>query len=148
MPPSSPPAPPCPPTPQAFGSLLNTLVTTTRKFFNILLSGGCCPDGLLGCCCWCCDALLSGKPAGSSVLGWGACCRGIREHRRSIVPRPSPHAPAPAAAVLWNANPLLPQQWVAVGLVFSGLLVSSWTKSRRGRHPHAAKHALAPEKVH
>jgi UDP-galactose transporter B1 len=27
-----------------FGSLLNTLVTTTRKFFNILLSGACpCP---------------------------------------------------------------------------------------------------------
>lgn len=24
-----------------FGSLINTLVTTTRKFFNILLSGGC-----------------------------------------------------------------------------------------------------------
>ncbi|EFN58849.1 hypothetical protein CHLNCDRAFT_34185 [Chlorella variabilis] len=64
-----------------FGSLLNTLVTTTRKFFNILLS------------------------------------------------------------VLWNANPLLPQQWAAVVLVFSGLLVSSWTKSRRH-----AKHA--PEKKH
>ena len=59
---------------KAFGSLVNTLVTTTRKFFNILLS------------------------------------------------------------VLWNGNPLLPQQWVAVGLVFSGLFVSSWTKSRR----HAA----------
>lgn len=50
------------------------------------------------------------------------------------------------AAVLWNANPLLPQQWAAVGLVFSGLLVSSWTKSRRGHHH--AKLALAPEKAH
>ncbi|KAL4857963.1 UDP-galactose/UDP-glucose transporter 3 [Chlorella vulgaris] len=62
-----------------FGSLLNTLVTTTRKFFNILLS------------------------------------------------------------VMWNANPLLPQQWAAVLLVFTGLLVSSWTKSRR--------HAIPPKKA-
>ncbi|KAI3436633.1 hypothetical protein D9Q98_006049 [Chlorella vulgaris] len=62
-----------------FGSLLNTLVTTTRKFFNILLS------------------------------------------------------------VMWNANPLLPQQWAAVLLVFTGLLVSSWTKSRR--------HAAPPKKA-
>ncbi|KAI7838118.1 hypothetical protein COHA_008049 [Chlorella ohadii] len=65
-----------------FGSLVNTLVTTTRKFFNILLS------------------------------------------------------------VMWNANPLLPQQWAAVALVFGGLLVSSWTKSRRGRH---IKHAADPK---
>ncbi|PSC72711.1 UDP-galactose UDP-glucose transporter 3 isoform A [Micractinium conductrix] len=43
---------------KTFGSLLNTLVTTTRKFFNILLS------------------------------------------------------------VVWNANPLLPQQWAAVALLF------------------------------
>lgn len=69
---------------KAFGSLVNTLITTTRKFFNILLS------------------------------------------------------------VLWNANPLLPQQWGAVALVFSGLLVSTWTKSRRhGKTRHAV-----PEKQH
>ncbi|KAK9810512.1 hypothetical protein WJX72_012024 [[Myrmecia] bisecta] len=54
-----------------FGSLVNTLITTTRKFFNILLS------------------------------------------------------------VVWNGNPLLPQQWVAVGLVFAGLLVSAVTKGKR-----------------
>eukprot|EP00887_Chlorella_sp_A99_P002743 scaffold6.g2743.t1 len=60
---------------RAFGSLVNTLVTTTRKFFNILLS------------------------------------------------------------VLWNGNPLLPQQWGAVALVFGGLLVSSISKSRLHR-PH------------
>lgn len=45
-------------------------------------------------------------------------------------------------AVMWNANPLLPQQWAAVALVFGGLLVSSWTKSRRGRH---VKHAADPK---
>ncbi|GAB4820773.1 hypothetical protein N2152v2_007819 [Parachlorella kessleri] len=67
-----------------FGSLANTLVTTTRKFFNILLS------------------------------------------------------------VLWNGNPLLPQQWAAVVLVFSGLLVSSAVKSRRHRHAHT--HPNAPQK--
>jgi UDP-galactose transporter B1 len=55
---------------KTFGSLTLTLITTTRKFFNILLS------------------------------------------------------------VLWNANPLLPAQWGAVGMVFGGLLVSSVTKSR------------------
>lgn len=54
-----------------FGSLVNTLICTTRKFFNILLS------------------------------------------------------------VLWNGNPLLPQQWLAVTLVFIGLLVSSIAKQRR-----------------
>lgn len=52
-----------------FGSLVNTLICTTRKFFNILLS------------------------------------------------------------VLWNGNPLLPQQWLAVLLVFAGLLTSSIAKS-------------------
>ncbi|BDA40637.1 Solute carrier family 35 member B1 [Coccomyxa sp. Obi] len=52
-----------------FGSLVNTLICTTRKFFNILLS------------------------------------------------------------VLWNGNPLLPQQWLAVFLVFAGLLTSSIAKS-------------------
>jgi UDP-galactose transporter B1 len=56
---------------RTFGSLVNTLITTTRKFFNILLS------------------------------------------------------------VVWNGNPLLPQQWVAVFLVFAGLLVSSVTKGRK-----------------
>ena len=56
-----------------FGSLVNTLVCTTRKFFNILLS------------------------------------------------------------VVWNGNPLLPQQWMAVTLVFAGLIVSSVAKSRKVR---------------
>ena len=54
-----------------FGSLVNTLICTTRKFFNILLS------------------------------------------------------------VLWHGSPLLPQQWVAVSLVFSGLLINTIVKSRR-----------------
>ena len=54
-----------------FGSLANTLVCTTRKFFNILLS------------------------------------------------------------VLLNGNPLLPQQWAAVSLVFAGLLVSTISKARK-----------------
>ena len=56
---------------RTFGSLVNTLICTTRKFFNILLS------------------------------------------------------------VLWNGNPLLPQQWLAVGLVFAGLLTSSIAKSSK-----------------
>lgn len=61
---------------RTFGSLINTLITTTRKFFNILLS------------------------------------------------------------VLWNGNPLLPQQWVAVTLVFAGLLLSSLAKGKK-KHAHA-----------
>ena len=37
-------------------------------------------------------------------------------------------------SVLLNGNPLLPQQWAAVGLVFAGLLVSSVSKGwRKGR---------------
>ena len=60
-----------------FGSLVNTLICTTRKFFNILLS------------------------------------------------------------VLWSGNPLLPQQWVAVILVFLGLLTSSIAK--RGKKVVVAK---------
>lgn len=63
-----------------FGSLVNTLICTTRKFFNIL---------------------------GSVVL---------------------------------NANPLLPTQWWAVGLVFTGLITSSVAKS--GKHHHGAKKAV------
>lgn len=59
-----------------FGSLVNTLICTTRKFFNIL------------------------------------------------------------GSVLLNANPLLPQQWWAVGLVFAGLLTSSIAKSGKGHHHH------------
>ena len=55
---------------RTFGSLVNTLICTTRKFFNILLS------------------------------------------------------------VLWHGSPLLPQQWVAVLLVFSGLLINTIQKSR------------------
>ena len=31
-------------------------------------------------------------------------------------------------SVLWSGNPLLPQQWVAVTLVFVGLLTSSIAK--------------------
>lgn len=52
-----------------FGSLVNTLITTTRKFFNILMS------------------------------------------------------------VVWNGNPLLPQQWIAVGMVFLGLLLHTAAKN-------------------
>ncbi|KAF8068425.1 UTR3 [Scenedesmus sp. PABB004] len=59
-----------------FGALVNTLVCTTRKFFNIL------------------------------------------------------------GSVLLNGNPLLPAQWAAVGLVFTGLITSSLAKS--GAHRHAA----------
>ena len=66
---------------RTFGSLVNTLICTTRKFFNILLS------------------------------------------------------------VVWNGNPLLPQQWLAVVLVFTGLLVSSVTKSRRHAKPEKTKAA-------
>ena len=58
---------------RTFGSLVNTLICTTRKFFNILLS------------------------------------------------------------VLWHGSPLLPQQWVAVLLVFTGLLVNTALKSRRSK---------------
>lgn len=55
---------------RTFGSLINTIICTTRKFFNILLS------------------------------------------------------------VLWNGNALLPQQWLAVMLVFVGLAVNMFTKSK------------------
>jgi UDP-galactose transporter B1 len=55
-----------------FGALVNTLICTTRKFFNIL------------------------------------------------------------GSVLLNGNPLLPMQWLAVALVFTGLITSSVTKS--GKH--------------
>ena len=56
---------------RTFGSLVNTLICTTRKFFNILLS------------------------------------------------------------VLWHGSPLLPQQWVAVLLVFTGLLINTALKRKR-----------------
>lgn len=69
---------------RTFGSLVNTLVCTTRKFFNILLS------------------------------------------------------------VVWNGNPLLPQQWLAVTLVFSGLLVSSLAKGKK--HHGGSKQAAKKEK--
>lgn len=62
-----------------FGSLVNTLVCTTRKFFNIL------------------------------------------------------------GSVLLNGNPLLPQQWWAVALVFTGLLTSSIAKSGKGHHTSKGK---------
>lgn len=56
---------------KTFGSLVNTLACTTRKFFNILLS------------------------------------------------------------VMLTGNQLLPNQWVAVGMVFTGLLASSLAKSKK-----------------
>ena len=62
---------------KTFGSLVNTLVTTTRKFFSILTS------------------------------------------------------------VVWNGNALASQQWGAVVLVFTGLILSSVTKHRRRRVVHA-----------
>lgn len=70
-----------------FGSLVNTLICTTRKFFNIL---------------------------GSVVL---------------------------------NANPLLPQQWCAVALVFTGLLTSSIAKSSKGggHHNHGGQQQQQPK---
>lgn len=58
---------------KSFGSLTNTLITTTRKFFSIL------------------------------------------------------------ASVVWSGNALLPRQWAAVALVFTGLITSSITKHRRHR---------------
>jgi solute carrier family 35 (UDP-galactose transporter), member B1 len=58
---------------QTFGSLTNTVICTTRKFFNILLS------------------------------------------------------------VVWSMNPLLPMQWVAVSMVFLGLLVHTYMKSMKSR---------------
>ncbi|KAJ9533546.1 hypothetical protein QJQ45_026605 [Haematococcus lacustris] len=71
---------------KTFGSLVNTLVCTTRKFFNILIS------------------------------------------------------------VVVNANPLLPMQWTAVCMVFTGLIASSLLKARghgRGKHSQqgSAQHA-------
>ena len=57
---------------KVFGSLVNTLICTTRKFFNILIS------------------------------------------------------------VVWNANPLLTGQWVAVFMVFVGLIASSLAKTGHG----------------
>ena len=170
---------------KTFGSLLNTLVTTTRKFFNILLSGGwpaavaaaaaaaaagssgllpllcrCCCCGWAGCyrCSWCCRCcrvgglllplllLLLMLSAGGRAWGgatryrsvsWAACRDSGCRHTEGRHPPPS----VPAPAVVWNANPLLPQQWAAVALVFSGLLVSSWTKSRRHARPAAKKQA-------
>ncbi len=61
---------------------------------------------------------------------------------RPLIARCAGSAHSTPLAVMWNANPLLPQQWAAVALVFGGLLVSSWTKSRRGRH---IKHAADPK---
>ena len=65
-----------------FGSLVNTTICTTRKFFNILLS------------------------------------------------------------VVWNGNPLLPQQWIAVGLVFLSLAANTVYKSsgRTGMRTQQPKH--------
>jgi UDP-galactose transporter B1 len=59
---------------KTFGSLINTLICTTRKFFNILIS------------------------------------------------------------VVINVNPLLPVQWVAVSMVFCGLITSSLTKKKHHQH--------------
>jgi UDP-galactose transporter B1 len=62
-----------------YGSLVTTIVTTTRKFFNILLS------------------------------------------------------------VLWVGNPLLVQQWIAVGMVFTGLFTSTYVKTRNRKVKAAGK---------
>lgn len=75
-----------------------------------------------------------------------ACMYAMLFHRTScpaswLATHPTAHPPC-SLAVMWNANPLLPQQWAAVALVFGGLLVSSWTKSRRARH---SKHAADPK---
>ena len=64
---------------KTFGSLINTLICTTRKFFNILIS------------------------------------------------------------VIWNANPLLSGQWVAVCMVFVGLIASSLSKSGGKSHHGKSK---------
>lgn len=64
---------------KVFGSLTNTLICTTRKFFNILIS------------------------------------------------------------VVWNANPLLPAQWGAVAMVFTGLLASTLLKANRHAHHQKVK---------
>lgn len=64
---------------KTFGALVNTLICTTRKFFNILFS------------------------------------------------------------VILNGNPLLPAQWVAVALVFGGLISSSLSKSHGGGHKAGKK---------
>ena len=64
---------------KTFGSLTNTLVTTTRKFFSIL------------------------------------------------------------ASVVWSGHGLVWEQWVAVGLVFSGLLSSSWYTHRQRQSGGKAK---------
>ena len=63
---------------KTFGSLVNTLVCTTRKFFSILLS------------------------------------------------------------VVWSGSPLLVNQWAAVGMVFTGLLVSTLAKAGK-KHHHQKK---------
>ena len=65
---------------RAFGSLINTLITTTRKFFSILTS------------------------------------------------------------VVWNGNALAPEQWGAVVLVFTGLILSSVTKHRRRKAALSKSH--------
>lgn len=67
---------------KTFGSLTNTLVTTTRKFFSIL------------------------------------------------------------ASVVWSGHGLVKEQWVAVALVFGGLLSSSWYKHNKSS---AARLAVARE---
>ena len=64
---------------KTFGSLANTLICTTRKFFNILIS------------------------------------------------------------VVWNQNPLLPIQWLAVVMVFTGLLTSTLSKSHGKPTPKTTK---------
>lgn len=53
-----------------------------------------------------------------------------------------PACPFAPLQVLWNGNPLLPQQWVAVAMVFGGLLASSVVKSRRHRHHNLPKKAV------
>jgi UDP-galactose transporter B1 len=42
--------------------------------------------------------------------------------------------------VVWNRNPLLPQQWAAVAMVFGGLVTSSLAKHRTKPKLHAKTH--------
>jgi UDP-galactose transporter B1 len=44
-------------------------------------------------------------------------------------------------SVVFVGNPLLPQQWAAVALVFGGLIASSFAKG--GGHGHGGKGAKA-----
>ncbi|KAG2501790.1 hypothetical protein HYH03_000290 [Edaphochlamys debaryana] len=42
-------------------------------------------------------------------------------------------------SVVWNKNPLLPNQWMGVGMVFTGLLVQGWIKGKKHAKPKPKK---------